>query len=213
MINECFLDEWKRIKKFCNYPILTYLVYSDLGRKLENWLTLKFVFVHCESVKVSQDDQIRMKTWFTCVFLMSGKELRSFSHFQILTWIAYLDLSRMLENWLLLEFFFIHCKTVKVSQNDQIRMKTWFTCVFLMSGKELRSFSHFQILTWIAYLDLSRMLENWLLLEFFFIHCKTMKVSQNDQIRMKTWFTCVLLMSGKELRSHFQILTKIDTRT
>ena len=26
------------------------------------------------------------------------------------------------KNWLILEFFFIHCKTVKVSQNDQIRM-------------------------------------------------------------------------------------------
>ena len=48
-------------------------------------------------------------------------ELRNFSHFQILTKIAYPDLSRKLENWLFLEFFFIHCKTVKVSQNDQIQ--------------------------------------------------------------------------------------------
>ena len=51
---------------------------------------------------------------------MNGKELRSFSHYQILTKIAYPDLSRKLENWLILEFFFIHCKTVKVSQKDQI---------------------------------------------------------------------------------------------
>ena len=51
---------------------------------------------------------------------MNGTELRSFSHFQILTKIAYL--SRKLENGLILEFFFIHCKTVKVSQNDQIQM-------------------------------------------------------------------------------------------
>ena len=119
---------------------------------------------------------------------MNGTELRSFSHFQILTKIAYPNLSRKLENWLSLEFFFIHCKTVKVSQNDQIQMQTWFTSGFLMNGTELRSFSPFQILTWIAYSDLSRNLENWLFLEFFFIHCKTVKVSQNDQIQMQTWF-------------------------
>ena len=97
---------------------------------------------------------------------MNGTELRSFSHFQILTKIAYTNLSRKLENWLFLEFFFIHCKTVKVSQNDQIQMQTWFTNGFLMKGTELRSFSHFQILTWIAYSDLSRNLENWLILMF-----------------------------------------------
>ena len=97
---------------------------------------------------------------------MNGTELRSFSHFQIFTKMAYPDLSRKLENWLFLEFFFIHCKTVKVSQNDQIQMQTWFTSGFLMNGTELRSFSHFQILTWIAYSDLSRNLENWLILMF-----------------------------------------------
>ena len=53
---------------------------------------------------------------------MNGTDLRSFSDFQILTKIAYPDLSRNLENWLILELFFIHCKTVKVSENDQIRM-------------------------------------------------------------------------------------------
>ena len=113
-----------------------------------------------------------------------GTELRSFSHFQILTKIAYPDLSRKLENWLFLEFFFIHCKTVKVSQNDQIQMQTWFTSGFLMNGTELRSFSHFQILTWIGYSDLSRNLENWLILMFPFIPCETVKVSQDDQIRI-----------------------------
>ena len=55
---------------------------------------------------------------------MNGKELRSFSHYQILTKIAYLQISRKLENRQILEFFFIHCKTVKVSQNDQILMST-----------------------------------------------------------------------------------------
>ena len=53
---------------------------------------------------------------------MNATELRSFSHFQILTKIEYPDLSRELENSLILEFLFIHYKTVKVSQNDQIRM-------------------------------------------------------------------------------------------
>ena len=90
---------------------------------------------------------------------MNGTELKSFSHFQILTKITYPDLSRKLENWLFLEFFFIHCKTVKVSQNDQIQMQTWFTSGFLMNGTELRSFSHFQILTWIAYRTLAEILK------------------------------------------------------
>ena len=120
---------------------------------------------------------------------MNGTELRSFSHFQILTKIAYPDLSRKLENWLFFDFFFIHCKTVKVSQNDQIQTPPWFTSGFLMNGTELRSFGHFQILTKIAYPDLRRKLENWLFLEFFFIHWKTVKVSQNDQIQMQTSFT------------------------
>ena len=138
---------------------------------------------------------------------MNGTELRSFSHFQILTKIAYPDNSRKLENWQFLEFIFFYFKTVKVSQNDQIQMQIWFTSVFFVNGKELRSFSHFQILTWIAYLDLSRKLEIWTFLEFFFIHCKTVKVSHNDQIRMQTWFTSGFLMNGTELRSfsHFQI--------
>ena len=90
----------------------------------------------------------------------------------------------MIYKCLVLNFLFIHCKTVKVSQNDQIRMLTWFTRAFLMNGTELRSFSHFQILTKIGYMDLSRKLENWLILKLVFIHCKTVKVSQDDQIRM-----------------------------
>ena len=94
---------------------------------------------------------------------MNRTELRSFSHFQILNKIAYPDLSRKLENWLILEFFLIQCETVKVSQNDQIQMQTWFTSGFLMNGTELRSFSHFQIFTWIGHSDLRRNLENWLI--------------------------------------------------
>ena len=106
---------------------------------------------------------------------MNRTELRSFSHFQILTWIAYSDLSRNFEKWLIWKFVFIHCKAVKVSQNDQIQMWRWFTSVLLMNGKELRSVSHHQILTWIAYLDLSRKLENWLILEFISFTVKLWK--------------------------------------
>ena len=134
---------------------------------------------------------------------MNGTELRSFSHFQILTKIAYPDLSRKRENWLFLEFLFIHCKTVKVSQNDQIQMQTLiYRSGFLMNGTELRSFSHFQILTWIAYSDLSRKRENWLFLEFFFIHCKTVKVSQEwSNSNMQTWFTrSRFLMNGNRIK-------------
>ena len=116
---------------------------------------------------------------------MNGTELRSFSHFQILTWITYSELSRNLENWLILKLVFIHCKTVKVSKDVQIRMKTWFASGFLMNGTEFRSFRHFQILTWIAYWDISRNLENWLILKFVFIHCKTVKVSKDDQFECK----------------------------
>ena len=97
---------------------------------------------------------------------MNGTELRSFSHFQILTWIGYSDLSRNLENWIILMFAFIPCETVKVSQDDQIRIWTWFRSRFLMNWTELRSFSHFQILTKMTYPDFSRKLENWLFLTF-----------------------------------------------
>ena len=151
------------IRSFSHFQILTKIAYPEFSRKLENWLFLECFFIHCKTVKVSQNDQIQMQTWFTSGFLMNGTELRSFSHFQILTKIAYPDHSRKLENWLFLQFFFIHCKTVKVSQNDQIQMETWFTSGFLMNGTELRSLSHFQILTWIEYSDLSRNLENWLI--------------------------------------------------
>ena len=75
---------------------------------------------------------------------MNGTELRSFSHFQILTKIAYPDLIRNLENWPSLMFAFIPCETVKVSENDQIRIEIWFRSRFWMNGTELRSFSHFK---------------------------------------------------------------------
>ena len=54
---------------------------------------------------------------------MNGMELRSFSHFQNLTKIAYPDLSRNLENCLLLKLLFIHCKAVKVSKMNKFKGK------------------------------------------------------------------------------------------
>ena len=53
---------------------------------------------------------------------MNGTELGSFSNFQILTWNGYSDFRSNLENWLILMFAFIPCETVKVSQDDQIRI-------------------------------------------------------------------------------------------
>ena len=52
---------------------------------------------------------------------MNGTEFRSLSCFQILIKIAYPDLSRNLKlsNF---EVFVIHCKAVKVIQNDEIQM-------------------------------------------------------------------------------------------
>ena len=144
-----------------------------------------FAFIPCETVKVSEDDQIPISTWFRSRFLMNGTVLRSLSHFQILTEIAYPDLRRKLDNWLFLEFFFINCKTVKVSQIDQIQMQTWFTSFFLMNGTELRSFSHFQILTKIAYPDLSRKVENWLFLEFSSFTVKLWKTVKMIKFKCK----------------------------
>ena len=155
---------------------------------------LTFVFTHCKAVKVSQDDQIPMWRWFPSVFLMNGTVLRSFSHFQILTWIAYSDLSRNLGNWLILKFVFINCKVVNVRQNDQIQKLWWFTSVFLMNGTELRSYSHFQILTWIVYSDLSRNLQIdkfWSLSSFTVKQGKSVKMIKfkcNDYSEVFSWW-------------------------
>ena len=90
---------------------------------------------------------------------MNGTELRSFNHFQILTKISYSYLSRNLGNSLILKFLFIHWETVKVSQEDQIRMWAWFISVFLINGTELGSFSHYQILTKIGSQTLAEVLK------------------------------------------------------
>ena len=106
---------WPKLHIFRNHE-------NFLRRNIENCLILKFVFIHCQTVKVIQNDQILLGTEFTHVFLMNGTKLKSFGHFQILTKKAWLELSRNPENWLILKFLFIHCRTVKVSHNDQIRL-------------------------------------------------------------------------------------------
>ena len=107
---KCFLDEWNRIKKFFSFSNLTWIIYLDLSRNLENWLIFKFVFIHFKTVKCQSRwsnsnvnitykcflyEWNRIKkfysfsNWFRSLFLMNGKELRIFGHFQILTKIAY----------------------------------------------------------------------------------------------------------------------------
>ena len=71
---------------------------------------------------------------------MNGTELRSYSHFQILTWIANSYLRRNIENWIILKFVFIHCKAVKVSQMDQnSNVKMIYKC-FLDEWKRIKKF-------------------------------------------------------------------------
>ena len=90
---------------------------------------------------------------------MNGTELRIFIPFQILTWIAYSDLSRNLHIdwfWSLTLFtakLWKSIKMIKFKCKDDLQVFFW---LFL---KELRSFSHFQILTKIAYPELAEILK------------------------------------------------------
>ena len=105
---------------------------------------------------------------------------------------------------------------MKVSQNDQIQMQTWFTSGFLMNGTELRSFSHFQILTRIAYSDLSRNLENWLILMFAFIslwNCESQWRWSNSNINMIYKYFLDEWIRIKKFLVIFKFWPKSDTRT
>ena len=55
-----FLINGTELRTFSQFQILTWTGYSDLRRNLENWLILMFAFIPCETVKVSQDDQIQI---------------------------------------------------------------------------------------------------------------------------------------------------------
>ena len=71
---------------------------------------------------------------------MNGTELRTYSHFQILIWIAYSDFSRNLDNWLILELVFIRCKAVKVSEMDQNSNVKMIYKWFLDKWKRIKKF-------------------------------------------------------------------------
>ena len=158
------------LRSFSQFQILTKIACSDCSRNLENFLILKFVFIHCKTVKVSQKNQIWYETWFTFVFLMNGTELRCFSHFQILTKIEYSDLSRNLENWLNLKFTFFDCKTTKSqSKCSNSIVNMIYTC--FLEEEVLVILKYF---TKIAYQDLSRKLQDWPILKFTFFDCKTL---------------------------------------
>ena len=135
------VKHWRSVKMFkfnCNHDLQVFSWWME-----QNWevlvifkfwpkshtRTLAEIFklinyqlcLHSLSNSLSQSKQSNsIETWFTSVFLMKGTELRSFSHFQIFTKITYPDFSRNLENWPILKFLFFHCKTVKISQNEQI---------------------------------------------------------------------------------------------
>ena len=115
--------------------------------------------------------------------------LRSLSHFQILTKIAYSDLSRNLENWLILKFLCILCKIVKVNQDDQIRMI--YKC-FLDEWKRIKKFQSLSNFDRIAYPDLTRKLENWLSLSSFTVKLwKSVKMIKFDcklDLQMFSWW-------------------------
>ena len=55
-----FLMNGTGFRSLSHFQILTWIGYSDLRRNLENWLILMFAFIHCETVKVSHDDQIQI---------------------------------------------------------------------------------------------------------------------------------------------------------
>ena len=48
------------LESFSHFQILTWIGYSDFSRNIENWLILMFAFIPYETVKISQDHQIRI---------------------------------------------------------------------------------------------------------------------------------------------------------
>ena len=125
---------------------------------------------------------------------MNGTELRCFSHSQSLTKITYPDHSRNPEIdyiWRLSSFTIKLWKSPKTIKFNLLR---WFTSVFLMNGKELRSFSDFQIFTKIVYPDLSRNLEIdefWSLSSFTVKMWKALKMINlkgQDDLQVLSWW-------------------------
>ena len=109
----CFLDECNKIKKFFSFWNLDQNGIPDLSRNLINWLILKFIFFDCKTTESQSKCSNLIANMIYACFLDEWQKLRSFSHFQILTKIAYPYLSRSDENWLILKFLFFDCKTTK----------------------------------------------------------------------------------------------------
>ena len=59
-IGKSILENVLFLPFFSNFGFSEHNLDHVLSRNLENWLILKFVFIHGKTVKVSQDDQIRM---------------------------------------------------------------------------------------------------------------------------------------------------------
>ena len=54
------------------------MIYSNRSRILENWLISKFVFIHCKTVKVSEDDQIWNVNMIYKCFLDESNRIKKF---------------------------------------------------------------------------------------------------------------------------------------
>ena len=107
-----------------------------------------------------------MKKWFISVLLMNGKELRSFSHWQILKKLHTQTLAEILK---IEKFWSFSSLTAKLWKSVEMTKFEWKHDLQVFSWwieQNFSSFSHFRILSEIAYSKLSRKLENWLLLEF-----------------------------------------------
>ena len=61
MIYKCFVDEWKRIKKFYTFSNFDLDHILDLSRNLENWLILKSVFIHW---KTASKHDLQVLSWW-----------------------------------------------------------------------------------------------------------------------------------------------------
>ena len=104
MIYKCFLDEWKELRSFSHFQILTKIAYTNLSRNLIIdwfWSLSSFTATLWKSVKLIK---FECQLDFSSVFLMNGTGLLSFRHFQIFTWIAYMDLQEKSSNWLIFGF-------------------------------------------------------------------------------------------------------------
>ena len=142
---------WEWLKLLKSNPFIKKTFVNHVYIRISSfWLTFTVLKWLKTNLKISQFSgfllrskyAIQVKIW-KWLKLLNGAGLRSFSHVSNFEPNQIPLPEQKSSNWLILKFVFIHCKTVKVSQNEQIRFQTWFTSVFLMNRTELRSFSHY----------------------------------------------------------------------